>query len=105
MCKAISAIDSVYNRTHDDATLECEFKSLSDELEEDEDLDNKLKCDQMTSDEQILSRQRQDFNTGNKHFRVKMQGRYNSQKRLARWRRTSQQTSPSFPMRPRTLRV
>ena len=35
--------------------LECEFKSLSDDLEEDEDLHNKLICDQMTSDEQITA--------------------------------------------------
>ena len=36
-------------------TLECDFKVLSDELEEDEDLHNKLKCDQDTSDEQIAA--------------------------------------------------
>ena len=34
---------------------ECDFKVLSDELEEDEDLHNKLKCDQDTSDEQIAA--------------------------------------------------
>ena len=69
MCKAISVIDSVYNRT---MALECEFEGLSDKLEEDEDLHNKLKCwcatSGRTSDEQIRSRQRQGFNTGNKHF-------------------------------------
>ena len=35
--------------------LDCAFKVLSDELEEDEDLHNKLKCDQDTSDEQIAA--------------------------------------------------
>ena len=56
MCKAISAIDSLYNRT---MALECEFKGLSGELEEDEDLHNKLKCwcakSDRTSDEQIAA--------------------------------------------------
>ena len=37
------------------AALEYAFKGLSDELEEDEDLHNNLKCDQMTSDEQIVA--------------------------------------------------
>ena len=35
--------------------LECTFKVLSDELDEDEDLHNKLKCDQITSDEEIAA--------------------------------------------------
>ena len=54
MCKAISAIDSVYNRTMA-LELTLELKGLSDELEEDEDLHNKLKCDQVTSYEQITA--------------------------------------------------
>ena len=34
-------------------TLACEFKGVNDELEEDEDLHNKMKYDHMISDEQI----------------------------------------------------
>ena len=47
------------------AALECALKVLSDDLEEDEDLHNKLKSsDQITSDEQIAA-----DNVKNKHFR------------------------------------
>ena len=63
MCKAISAIKNL--------TTDCAFKVLSDELEEDEDLHNKLKCDQDTSDEQIAADNVKISNTGNKHFRGK----------------------------------
>ena len=52
MYRAISANDSVYNRT---MTLKYEFKGVNDELEEDEDPHNKLKYDQMTSDELITA--------------------------------------------------
>ena len=49
MCKAISAIKTLRRRWI------VRSKVLSDELEEDEDLHNKLKCDQHTSDEQIAA--------------------------------------------------
>ena len=51
-CKEISSIDAVHNRT---MTLACKFKGMNDELEEDEDLHNKMKYDHMMSDEQITT--------------------------------------------------
>ena len=48
----ISLIDAVHNRTR---TLKEEFKSVNDELEEDEDLRNNLKYDHKISDEQITA--------------------------------------------------
>ena len=63
MCKAINAIETSRQRWI------ARSKGLSDEMEEDEDLHNKLK----SSDQANISDE-QEFNKENKHFRVKCKG-------------------------------
>ena len=88
--------DRCGTKPHDDA--EYEFKGVNDKSKEDEDLHNEWKYNHMISDELTTTENA-------KSQRRKVQGWHNSQKRMACWRRTSQQASPSFTNRGEKRRM